>query len=123
LIRTEYAPAGLAVHHSKLDSEDRIKIEKAFEAGDLGIICCTSTLAVGVNLPCHTVIIKGTVGYDGSKATELSDLDVLQMIGRAGRPQFGNSAKCIILTRSRQVDSYRNMKTSTQVLESRFVYQ
>lgn len=49
----------------------------------------TSTLAWGVNLPAHTVIIKGTQIYipEKGKWTELSHLDVMQMLGRAGRPQ------------------------------------
>ena len=40
------------------------------------------------NLPAHTVVIKGTQVYDPSKGghVELSPQDVMQMIGRAGRP-------------------------------------
>jgi len=96
-------------------------IEYAFLKNDLYVICCTSTLAVGVNLPCHTVIIKGTVAYeDGSRVPkELSDLDILQMIGRAGRPQFDDSARAIIMTRSTNVESYKKMVSGQQVLESR----
>ena len=41
----------------------------------------TSTLAWGVNLPAHTVIIKGTQIYSPDKGRwcELSSLDVLQV--------------------------------------------
>jgi hypothetical protein len=41
-------------------------------------------------LPAHTVIIKGTQIYNPEKGcwVELSSRDVLQMLGRAGRPQF-----------------------------------
>lgn len=49
------------------------------------MICCTSTLAVGVNLPCHLVIIKNTVCYQESGLKEYADLEMMQMLGRAGR--------------------------------------
>ncbi|KAF5328959.1 hypothetical protein D9611_015070 [Ephemerocybe angulata] len=44
----------------------------------------------GVNLPAHTVIIKGTQIYNPEKGrwVEMSSQDELQMLGCAGRPQF-----------------------------------
>ena len=40
--------------------EDRTLVEELFNQGHLQVIISTSTLAWGVNLPAHTVIIKGT---------------------------------------------------------------
>lgn len=53
------------------------------------VLCCTATLAWGVNLPAYAVVIKGTQVYDSQKGSfvDLSILDVLQIFGRAGRPQ------------------------------------
>jgi len=112
---------GIAVHHAGISPEDRSLIEHSFLNNELFVICCTSTLAVGVNLPCHTVIIKGTVAFeDGLRVPkELSDLDILQMIGRAGRPQFDSSATAVIMTRSHKVEAYNKMVSGQQVLESR----
>ena len=60
----------------------------------------TATLAWGVNLPAHTVIIKGTQVYNPEKGAwgELSPLDVMQMFGRAGRPQYDSFGEGIIIT-------------------------
>ena len=60
----------------------------------------TATLAWGVNLPAHTVIIKGTQVYNPVKAAwdELGPLDVMQMFGRAGRPQYDSEGEGIIIT-------------------------
>ncbi|GAB7342831.1 hypothetical protein MBLNU457_g0958t2 [Dothideomycetes sp. NU457] len=114
-------PCGIAVHHAGISPEDRSMVEHAFLNNELSVICCTSTLAVGVNLPCHTVVIKGTVTYEdgGRIPKELSDLDVLQMIGRAGRPQFDTSATAVIMTRSHKVETYNRMTSGQELLESR----
>lgn len=42
---------------------------------------------MGVNLPAHLVVIKSTMHYIGGVFEEYSETDILQMIGRAGRPQ------------------------------------
>lgn len=50
------------------------------------VLVSTATLAWGVNLPAHTVIIKGTQVYSPVKGAwdELSPQDMMQMMGRAG---------------------------------------
>ena len=64
------------------------------------MLVSTATLAWGVNLPAHTVIIKGTQIYNPEKGRwcELSPLDIMQMLGRAGRPQYDASGEGIIIT-------------------------
>lgn len=58
-------------------------------------------LALGVNLPAHLVIIKSTTQMvAGSNGQEYSSAQILQMIGRAGRPQFDKTATAIIMTQS-----------------------
>lgn len=47
----------------------------------------TSTLAMGVNLPAHLVVIKSTQHYVMGLYQEYTETQILQMIGRAGRPQ------------------------------------
>lgn len=42
---------------------------------------------MGVNLPAHLVVIKSTMQYVGGSCEEYCKSDLLQMIGRAGRPQ------------------------------------
>lgn len=76
---------GVAFHHAGLDTSDRLAVEKGFLEGQIGVICCTSTLAVGVNLPCHLVIIKNTMSFQDEGLKEYADLEIMQMLGRAGR--------------------------------------
>ncbi|KAE8355398.1 Sec63 Brl domain-containing protein [Aspergillus coremiiformis] len=108
----------VAFHHAGLDPTDRHTIETGFLQGQISIVCCTSTLAVGVNLPCHLVIIKNTVGWMDGGCKEYSDLEIMQMLGRAGRPQFDNRAVAVILTRKERVDHYEKLVSGSESLES-----
>ncbi|EMR66384.1 putative dead deah box dna helicase protein [Eutypa lata UCREL1] len=108
----------VAFHHGGLGLEDRSAVEHYYLNGDLHVICCTSTLAVGVNLPCHTVVLKGTMGYSDGELQEYSDIDVMQMLGRAGRPQFDKTAVALVMTRRDKVDRYSKMVKGEQTLES-----
>lgn len=64
------------------------------------------------------VIIKNTVTWQASGIKEYSDLEVMQMLGRAGRPQFENSAVAVIMTRLQRVNFYEHMISGQEVLES-----
>jgi ATP-dependent DNA helicase HFM1/MER3 len=98
--------------------EDRQAVEQGFITGTINVICSTSTLAVGVNLPCYMVVLQGTVAYGDTGLQEYSDLEVMQMLGRAGRPQYEKSSCSAILTREDKVERYRKIVSGHDLLES-----
>lgn len=110
--------SGVAFHHAGLEGPDRHTVEKGFLEGQINVICCTSTLAVGVNLPCHMVIIKNTVSYQDDGMKEYADLEVMQMLGRAGRPQFDSTAVAVIITKQEKVKKYEKLVSGEEMLES-----
>ncbi|VDP86657.1 unnamed protein product [Echinostoma caproni] len=69
----------------------------------------TSTLAWGVNFPAHLVIVKGTEYYDGEtkRYVDYPITDVLQMMGRAGRPQFDDQGKAVIMVQDTKKTFYK----------------
>lgn len=77
-------------HHAGMVRTDRNAVEKMFDKGEIKVLVATATLAWGVNMPAYAVIIKGTDIYDPNltESKNLSILDVQQMFGRAGRPQY-----------------------------------
>lgn len=109
---------GVGYHHAGLSSKDRKLVEKAFIKGEIKILCSTSTLAIGVNLPAYMVIIKGTKSWQENGIEEYSELDILQMIGRAGRPQFETSGCAVILTEDKNKSFYEKLLQGSQKLES-----
>ncbi|XP_047188173.1 probable ATP-dependent DNA helicase HFM1 isoform X2 [Scophthalmus maximus] len=109
---------GVGYHHAGVVLSDRKLIEEAFTRGDLPVLFTTRTLAMGVNLPAHLVVIKSTMQYVGGSCEEYSDADLLQMIGRAGRPQFDTSATAVIMTKFQTRDKYMNLMNGMEIIES-----
>lgn len=116
-------PFGIGIHHAGMSREDRVLVEDLFDDGAIQVLVCTATLAWGVNLPAHTVIIKGTQIYNPEKGrwVELSSQDVLQMLGRAGRPQYDTFGEGIIITNHSELQYYLSLMNQQLPIESQFV--
>uniref|UniRef100_A0A2N9HEA5 Activating signal cointegrator 1 complex subunit 3 n=1 Tax=Fagus sylvatica TaxID=28930 RepID=A0A2N9HEA5_FAGSY len=124
---------GIGVHHAGMLRADRGLTERLFSDGLLKVLVCTATLAWGVNLPAHTVVIKpdcrihtyeyGTQLYDPKAGgwRDLGMLDVMQIFGRAGRPQFDKSGEGIIITSHEKLAYYLRLLTSQLPIESQVV--
>lgn len=104
-------PRGLAIHHAGMRRSDRNLVEEMFSAGVVRVLCCTATLAWGVNLPAHGVIIKGTELYDAARGgwVDVDILDVIQIFGRAGRPQFDTSGEGCLIGMRESVDKFARL--------------
>ncbi|KAJ1733569.1 activating signal cointegrator 1 complex subunit 3 [Coemansia biformis] len=113
---------GFSIHHAGMPRPDRSLVEELFAAGLVRVLCCTATLAWGVNLPAYAVVIKGTQVYNAQKGafTDLSILDVLQIFGRAGRPQYESHGVGYILTTHDRLAHYVSAITMQHPIESRF---
>lgn len=113
-----YATKGIAYHHAGLHYADRKQIENSFLNGGLKVLCSTSTLAVGINLPAYLVIIKGTKCWAENCFQEYSETDILQMVGRAGRPQFEREGVAVIMTSAKLKQKYERLVKGTEKVES-----
>lgn len=118
----ELVQKGMGTHHAGMPRSDRNMIERMFGEGVLKVLCCTATLAWGVNLPAAAVIIKGTQLYsaEAGKFVDLGILDVLQIFGRAGRPQFQDTGIGMIITTQDKLQHFLTAVTQQQPIESQF---
>lgn len=114
---------GFSIHHAGMLRQDRNLVENLFSNGHIKVLVCTATLAWGVNLPAHAVVIKGTQIYAAKRGSfvDLGILDVMQIFGRAGRPQFDKFGEGIIITTHDKLSHYLSLLTQQNPIESQFL--
>ena len=111
---------GTAYHNAGLPPEDRKIVEQTFLGGHIRVLCATSTLAMGVNLPAHLVVIKGTKVWRGA-GVGMVDLDtgtLMQMMGRAGRPGFDTKGVAVIMTDNESAKDFGQRIKGSEIIES-----
>lgn len=91
---------GIAFHHAGLVAKQKELIEDNFRKGTIRIICCTPTLAAGVDLPAFRTIIKDLKRYGKRGYDYITVLEYEQMGGRAGRPKFDTFGESISISSS-----------------------
>jgi helicase len=92
---------GIAFHHSGLTHKQRELIEDNFRSGKIKIICCTPTLAYGLDLPAYRTIIRDLYRYGGTRGTvNIPVLEYLQISGRAGRPRYDSFGESVAIAKS-----------------------
>ncbi|XP_013615931.1 PREDICTED: ATP-dependent DNA helicase MER3 homolog isoform X3 [Brassica oleracea var. oleracea] len=118
-----YILQGVGYHNGGLCQKDRSLVEGLFLSGDIQVLCTTNTLAHGINLPAHTVVIKSTQHFNKEKGhyMEYDRSTLLQMCGRAGRPPFDDTGLVIIMTRRETVHLYENLLNGCEVVESQLL--
>ncbi|KAF2724457.1 P-loop containing nucleoside triphosphate hydrolase protein [Polychaeton citri CBS 116435] len=86
---------GVGVHHAGMNRRYRQIVEMLFRKGYLRVIVATGTLALGINMPCKTVVFSGDSVY-------LTALNYRQCAGRAGRRGFDLLGNVVFQGISRQ---------------------
>ncbi|ADQ65912.1 superfamily ii helicase [Halogeometricum borinquense DSM 11551] len=113
-------PDGVGFHHAGLAKDDRDKVEAWFKEGKIQLLFSTSTLAWGVNLPARCVVIRDTKYHDPLEGeVDISPLDILQMLGRAGRPGYDDVGYGWVVCDRSDADKYRRLLREGKEIESR----
>ncbi|XP_063090855.1 probable ATP-dependent RNA helicase DDX60 isoform X2 [Cavia porcellus] len=72
------ARRGIGYHHSSMTAKEKQLVEILFRKGFIRVVTATGTLALGINMPCKSVVFAQNSVY-------LDALNYRQMSGRAGR--------------------------------------
>ncbi|MFG2563236.1 DEAD/DEAH box helicase [Streptomyces sp. NPDC048496] len=79
---TDMVLHGCAYHHGEVPQAVRTHLERAYRDGTLRVLCATSTLSQGMNLPVKTVLVPDVWRNQGEA---ISVRDFWNTAGRAGR--------------------------------------
>lgn len=82
--RAMYAK-GIAFHHAGAHVAIKALVEELYERRLVYVLFCTSTFALGINMPARTVVFDSIMKYDGRSVVPLTVRQYMQKAGRAGR--------------------------------------
>jgi hypothetical protein len=90
---------GVATHSAALIDDERRASELAFGSRfpSVGVMIATTSLAQGLNLPATVVVIAGTRIGDTQSEGARAARDLLNAIGRAGRPFVANRSLALVI--------------------------
>jgi ATP-dependent RNA helicase DOB1 len=76
---------GIGFHHAGLFPFLKELVETLYEQKLIKVLYCTSTFALGVNMPAKTAVFDRLIKFDGTKLRPLTAMEFFQKAGRAGR--------------------------------------
>ena len=115
---------GIGIHHAGMMSILREIVEILFARGMIKMLFCTTSVAIGLNLPVKTSIFTDIYKHDGNCLSILQGHEYTQAAGRAGRLGLDSVGHVIHLNnlfRNVESVSYKTMlKGKPQTLVSKF---
>lgn len=116
---------GVGMHHAGLEESDRKLVEDLFVKKKIQVLVTTSTLAWGVNFPARLVVVKGTEFFDPKlkRYVDFPLTDLLQMIGRAGRPGFDDHGVACVMVCEEKKNFYKKFLYEPFPVESHLATQ
>ncbi|NLA38887.1 MAG: DEAD/DEAH box helicase [Methanomicrobiales archaeon] len=100
-----------APYHAGLTAQERRDVERRFANGEIAAVVTTAALAAGVDFPASQVIFDAlAMGIEWLSVQEFH-----QMMGRAGRPDFHDLGRVVIMAEPGRSYSRTSRKTEDEV--------
>ena len=98
---------GVAFHHAGVHVQLKALVEELYEERLIEVLYCTSTFALGINMPARTVVFDGIRKFDGRAVVPMATREFMQMAGRAGRRGLDAAGQVVVRT---DLDEYPELK-------------
>lgn len=108
-VLAESLSLGVGFFHEAMTENEREIVLQLFSKGAIQIVVATHNMCWDFHGLAHLVVVMGTEFYDGKQHSyvDYPMTDLLQMIGKAGRPNVDSSAKCIVFGYARKKEFYK----------------
>ncbi|OQA22514.1 MAG: ski2-like helicase [Chloroflexi bacterium ADurb.Bin360] len=110
----EDGACGVSPHHAGLSILEQHLVEKWLHDGVIKTVVATPTLAQGVNLPFDLSIVSFRTRFNSRLGAneELSNVEILNMLGRAGRAGYVSDGVCLLTDFSRERSTRQTLDDS-----------
>jgi len=108
-------------HHAGRYPKERAIAEASFKQKRIVVLCATSSLAMGVNLPAKNVVIYDLQRSNGVSFQPLQKREVVQMAGRAGRIGYDTTGVVTLMAHKQEGDlivGYSNAQIGCEPIHS-----
>uniref|UniRef100_A0A914VRU7 SEC63 domain-containing protein n=1 Tax=Plectus sambesii TaxID=2011161 RepID=A0A914VRU7_9BILA len=116
----ETVASGVAYLHEGTSDGDKRLVEQLFSSGAIQLCVVSRPLCYSIRISAYVVIITDTQSYNG-KLHAYEDFpitDVLQMVGKANRPNQDEDAKCVLMCQSSKKDFFKKFLYEPLPVES-----
>ncbi len=87
---------GVAFHHAGVHVQIKALVEDLYERRLVKMLYCTSTFALGINMPARAVAFDGLRKFDGQTLRPLTVREFMQKAGRAGRRGLDDNGAVLV---------------------------
>ena len=111
---------GVGYIHEGLEANDKSIVESLFDSGAIQVIVVARSLCWSLSVTCHLVIIMDTQYYTGKFHAyhDYPITDVMQMMGRASRPNLDSDSKCVLMCQSAKKNMFKKFLYEPLPIES-----
>ncbi len=113
---------GVAVHHAGLPPGERRRVEERLREGLVWLVCGTTTLATGLDVPARSVLVTSFGRFNGREFALFSPVEYRQLAGRAGRLGKDEAGAAVLLASPWHAfeEAFRKLIAPVPPIESAF---